>query len=362
MKVKWQSNTPSLELKVPSEVKIDGYVPTAEDLTFTGNCEYMFYDLPNRWGWLYRHYGSKIKIINPTSLSSIFKQPTSSNQNWTGIKMNDIKILCNKSKAVSCRFAFEKYQNEDLPQILDCFPTSLDYMFSQNNQIKRIDDTYFQTWDCSKLISWQYMFDSCQRLETIDLSIQEQTQWHRYNVYYGYEGFIVGCRSLKNANLGLPTINDSLPDGVTRNMFLGIVNKYNDRLRHFQFKKKSEYMISGQVLEFSKVGYSSSAAFNYPPNATSNNLIKDDTTYQALKNDPDAWTAKPEYAFYNRDSAVETINSLPDTSAFLAEKGGTNTITFNGESGKYTDGGAINTMTAEEIAIAAAKGWTVTLK
>ena len=87
--------------------------------------------------------------------------------------------------------------------------------------------------------------------------------------------------------------------------------------------------------------------------------IKDDATYQALKDDPDAWTKMPEYSFYNHDSAVETINSLPDTSTYLAEAGGTNTIKFKGNSGSKTDGGAINTMTAEEIAVAAAKGWTV---
>jgi hypothetical protein len=62
---------------------------------------------------------------------------------------------------------------------------------------------------------------------------------------------------------------------------------------------------------------------------------------------------------YNHDSAVETINSLPDTSAFLAEAGGTNTIQFHSDQGANTEGGAIGNLTAEEIAVAAAKGWTV---
>ena len=67
------------------------------------------------------------------------------------------------------------------------------------------------------------------------------------------------------------------------------------------------------------------------------------------------------YSRYNHDSAVETINSLPDTSEYLAANGGTNTIKFKGAAGSKTDGGAINTLTEEEIAVAAAKGWTVTL-
>lgn len=89
--------------------------------------------------------------------------------------------------------------------------------------------------------------------------------------------------------------------------------------------------------------------------------VTDDTTYQAYKNETYWWSNKVEYSRYNHDSAVSTINSLPDTSEYLAEKGGTNTIKFKGAAGSKTDGGAINTLTAEEIAVATAKGWTVTL-
>jgi hypothetical protein len=77
---------------------------------------------------------------------------------------------------------------------------------------------------------------------------------------------------------------------------------------------------------------------------------------QALKDNPDWWTCDVNYSRYNHDSAVATINSLPDCSAT-----GTNTIKFKGTMGAKTDGGAINTLTEEEIAVAAAKGWTVSL-
>ena len=67
------------------------------------------------------------------------------------------------------------------------------------------------------------------------------------------------------------------------------------------------------------------------------------------------------FSRYNHDSAVETINSLPDTSEYLATAGGTNTIKFRNYSGACTDGGGTNDLTPEEIAVASAKGWTVTL-
>ena len=97
----------------------------------------------------------------------------------------------------------------------------------------------------------------------------------------------------------------------------------------------------------------------YNSGITMDKKVVDDATYQALKNDPDWWAYDYKYSRYNHDSAVNTINSLPDTSAYLATAGGTNTIKFRGDAGSKTDGGAINTMTEEEIAVATAKGWTV---
>ena len=70
-----------------------------------------------------------------------------------------------------------------------------------------------------------------------------------------------------------------------------------------------------------------------------------------------------KYSRYNHDSAVRTLKSLPDCSAYLESSGGTtNTIRFyQPTQGHGTDAGAVNTMTAEEIAVATNKGWTVML-
>lgn len=109
------------------------------------------------------------------------------------------------------------------------------------------------------------------------------------------------------------------------------------------------------------VTFSDGYILNYNSGITADKCVRTDEDYQALKNDEDWFTYDISYSRYNHDSAVETINSLPDTSAYLATAGGTNTIKFRGVAGSLTDGGAINTLTAEEIAVATAKGWTVTL-
>ena len=105
-----------------------------------------------------------------------------------------------------------------------------------------------------------------------------------------------------------------------------------EKLSSFTFEPNQTARFRNQELNFQNTGYKYSYSSNNIPNSV-----------------------------YNHDSAVETINSLPDTSAFLAEVGGTNTIRFYRNQGANTEGGAIGNLTAEEIAIAAAKGWTVAL-
>ena len=109
---------------------------------------------------------------------------------------------------------------------------------------------------------------------------------------------------------------------------------------------------------------------------TQEKRVSDASTYEALKNDPDYYVYNQStqtydgnevsigllYSRYNHTSAVETINSLPDCSAYCAETNKTNTIKFKKYSGALTDGGGINTLTAEEIAVATNKGWTVSFE
>ena len=105
------------------------------------------------------------------------------------------------------------------------------------------------------------------------------------------------------------------------------------------------------------VGYVQNIKYilDYNSGITADKEVKDAATYQALKNDADWWSKDINYSRYNHTSAVNTINSLPITT------GTGNTIKFKGACGALTDGGAINTLTEEEIAVAAAKGWTITI-
>lgn len=155
---------------------------------------------------------------------------------------------------------------------------------------------------------------------------------------------------------------------VTSNLFAATFGSCY-RLKNITFETNEDgtpktAQWKSQTLELSVyVGYGQLESYlmDYNAGLTRDKKVVDDATYQALKDDPDWYTLDINYSRYNHDSAVATINSLPDTSEYLASAGGVNTIKFKGASGALTDGGAINTLTEEEIAVAAAKGWTVTL-
>ena len=159
------------------------------------------------------------------------------------------------------------------------------------------------------------------------------------------------------------------PVTLTSNQMSNLCSN-NSRVKNITFDTDNgtPYAVNwkNQTLDLSNnkyIGYVNDTGYilNYNSGITLAKRVTDATSYAALKNDPDWWTTDVLYSRYNHDSAVATINSLPDASAYLATAGGTNTIKFKGTSGTNTDGGAISNLTAAEIQVATDKGWTVTI-
>ena len=221
------------------------------------------------------------------------------------------------------------------------------------------------------------MFSNCHALRKIPTTFS--TTFHkkpisRYNRTPQYWSFNA-CYSLGEL-VDLPVVDTRKHDSpYTSNSFSGAFNDCQ-RLKRLTFKLDEQSHTEGnetitvyspataywknQTIDLAgtKVGYGGSCS-SYNPSFTNDNMVKDDATYQALKDTEDWWTLDIAYSRYNHNSAVETINSLPQIPSDYTDAG--NTIKFNGASGSATDGGAINTLTQEEIAVATAKGWTVAL-
>lgn len=310
--------------------------PTDNDLTLTGDCSYGC--SPQLANWVLRNYKNRITTKNVTDATRMF---------------------------YSC-------QVKNIPFVLNTmtnYTQGLSNLFS-NSYIKEINNDFFKnvkyTTSSSSLryCDNSNIFYSCRALRKLPdlsfISVYDNNFVSSYT-YNFYSSLLENCYALDEV-VDLPVVY-SPP--TSQNYFqYTFTNCY--RLKKLTFGTVYNLGRWGrQTIDLTTVGRINNFTtdinlYSNYSDITSDKQVKDDATYQALKNDPDWFSASWYYSRYNHDSAVETINSLPDCSVYAAAQG-INTIKFKGISGRDTDGGAINTLTEEEIAVATAKGWTVTL-
>ena len=338
--------------------------PTEEELTFTGSLDHMFRS--PAWNWFVEKYGHKIKTVDITSAQEAFK---SSTLEEVPFDLN-FKRMDNNFHYISEMFSGSLIKK--LPKIRH-FRCSSSYVsrFTNNAMcLREIPDDLGEEWD------WRYFdaessrqmgsfYSGCNSLRKPNLKIFKRDL--ASNLYFS--SCFNGCYALDEL-VGLPIPIGYDTYAVTSNKFSSTF-AYCCRLKRVTFETNdgAPYKVQwkAQTIDLSdSVGYAKYSTYasmivSRNSGITADKKVINDTTYAELKNDPDWYTEKEAYSRYNHDSAVETINSLPDTSEYIATSGGTNTIKFKGTSGSSTDGGAINTLTEAEIAVATAKGWTVTI-
>lgn len=278
------------------------------------------------------------------------------------------------SGAHYCHSAFSSCDVKNIPIINNLVPYKLESMFYSAKYIREIPEEVYSTWDWSYLDSQtnaysgyqNKLFNGCSSLRRLPMGMLEHGN---PNINYGYciyNGMAYYCSSLDEI-VDLPNPHTNV---IWTSDAFGACFYYTDRLKRLTFKMPNgmPYVVKwkNQQIRLEYTGYCSMGnaygVLNYNSGITADKEVYDDATYQALKDDPDWFTKDKAYSRYNHDSAVETINSLPDASAYLSSAGGNNTIKFKGDAGAATDGGAINTLTEEEIAVAAARGWTVSFE
>ena len=321
-----------------------------EPIVLTGDCSYACSG--SMGGKYIELFGDKITTENVTNCSDMF--------HGTKIKSIPFEINANPSASyVSMKYMFAGSQIEEPPVINNATAGTLQYMF-QNSKVRFIPDEFCSSWNWTYMqnnssLNVSYLFSYCSYLRHISEEFLKNIFTKGTSSgYVPYNNLCEYCVVLDEIKQ-LAVQNAAL----TSNRCSGIAT-YATRLKDLTFVVNDDGTPKtanwkSQTIELSTAGYSSSIykPQNYGIDASKE--VKDDATYQALKDDPDWFSLSVDYSRYNHDSAVNTINSLPDTSAY-----GTNTIKFKGAAGSKTDGGAINTLTEEEIAVATAKGWTIT--
>ena len=283
----------------------------------------------------------------------------------------------NSDTAVSLKSIFSGCKAlKNIPKMNNCVVNDLSYAFGIGSIREFPEDFYswFSFRSNSGGLKMESIFQSCYSLRKVPLeffSLKDKSSTdiigstNGASIYYG--GAFSSCIALDEI-VGLPVMDELGIGGyeTTNNMYYSSTFSNCSRLSRLTFiyenNKGTGYWAAKQVIDLSNfVGYlqNTSAYRNYlltyNSGITLDKEVTDDTTYQALKGDPDWWTCNMAYSRYNKTSAIETINSLPDSKNNSA----TNMIKFRGEAGSATSGGAINTMTETQIAVATAKGWTV---
>ena len=332
-------------------------VPPEEAFMISGLCGYRFAN--GGWDWFLRIYGDKLSTNDITPANHMFHQ--------SGIESVVFEINLRDGMNVDVRSIFDgskikkaPYINGSVSYISSCFSGCDRLTYIPEDWASHIDWSYLQSYAYAGMNA---VFQYCRSIKNIPTSLISKlwgTGTSGTCVPYG--GMFNDCYALSDANeIGVHM------GTLTSNRFNSMFSCCG-RLKSITFAVQSNgspyaAQWKAQTIDLSvAVGYEGDPSYisNYYSGITADKEVIDDATYQALKDDPDWYTEDVAFSRYNHDSAVATINSLPDTSAYLATAGGTNTIKFKGAAGSKTDGGAINTLTEAEIAVATAKGWTVT--
>lgn len=373
---------------------VDGYSPVTvnvaqdggppeEAFLVRGDCSYRFAN--GGWDWFINQHGSKITTENISGATNMFsgskitELPFDFNFTDNGCVCGYMFSSCEVTHIPAIDFKqtntykttismFQScYKLKSIGKMSNLYLENISYMFSACRNLRYLPE--MENWNFSRIHSYSYspansLFAHCNSLRSIPETFVESLRGIWTSTYSNiFANFIQECSSLDEIR-GLVGCTTS----ATSNMFMSTFDKcYRLKDVIFATDNGTPYVRNwkNQTIDLtSMVGFCVGAGgdvknyiLNYNSGITADKEVVDDATYQALKNDPDWFTCKIEYSRYNHDSAVNTINSLPDVSA----SGTGNIIKFRGAAGSLTDGGAINTLTEEEIAVAAAKGWTVTL-
>jgi hypothetical protein len=351
-----------------------------EALVITGNCNYRFGY--NGWNWFIEEYGNKITTKDINRAASMFREstelkevPFTINCNQSGASFSDCFSGCTNLTRVGningnntnnnpsfYGYMFNNCNNiTEIGEISNMIPYSTSQMFANCYMLRELPVMNILSYD--QFLKYPgsgatRMFQNCYSLRSIpeELLANMNNNWLNGNNHLISHGFecCYALDEVRGLNLGTGT--------GTVNIFAYTFSD-NNRLKSITFVGEANGSSTHKSANWTKlvldltnnVGYAPTKdnILNYNSGITADKEVYDEASYNALKDDPDWFTCNLAYSRFNHDSAVELINTLPK------QNYNGNSIKFKGESGSATDGGAINTLTAEEIAVATANKWTI---
>lgn len=331
--------------------------PTASELTIGGNLSY--WDNYGAWDWFITKYSNQITVDSNnkiTSLNGAFQ--------YSKLEEIPINLVCNMANDNSISYMFNGATKlKTLPSITGVVKGMTANTFNSCNNLSQISASFFSNYTYTTGYFYN-MCNNCWCLRSIDTTFMEQLTRLYTSSLYGntFTYAFKNCEQLDELNL---PIRDTTTE-ISVNMFYQAFDNMF-RIKKLTFDAPSPVKWKNQVIDLSSYfGYlgANKTPSHLKENGYNTTITADKvmtpSTMISLLGDPDAYPTAVNTSRYNHSSAVQTLNSLPDTSAYLASSGGTNTIKILKNLGGLT-GSSTSDLTEEEIAVATAKGWTVTL-
>lgn len=332
-----------------------------KSIVLTGDMERAFYS--DRFKWVLENYVDRITTYDLKNCPHMFAYITNKEIPF------DLDFKSNETNMATYYMFYRATELERIGKIKNLTFYRANEMFSGCQKLKQLPEFENCVFDSSTIQTGQAyggMFAACHALRSVPSSLLRKLGNVKFTGGAALSLTAFNENYALDEVVGLSPITGTLTSNVFSYRWTHMCRL--KRLTFLQDDNGQPYKVSwkGQTIDLHNgVGWLDVADKNLSDYSGIglDKKVSDAQTYEALKNDPDWYTSDPYYSRFNHDSAVEFINSLPDASDYLAtQSSATNTLVFRNVAGAHTDGGSIGSLTEEEIAVAAAKGWTITYK
>lgn len=346
-----------------------------EALVITDNCDSRFKG--NGWSWFIENFGDRITTSDITNANTMFM----------GNTISDIPFELNFKEGADVNMGsmFQNCGMKAAPIMNNAKPNNLGSLFNGCENLETVPANLGSNWDWSYIETQtsayngntSQLFNGCKSLRSIPKTmITHANPYSSYTNSACSSGF-GNCYSLSVIeDLAVPTMT-----AWTSNAFASTF-RLCCRLKKLTFKKQADGTPyapkwKNQTIDLSdSIGYGANQSFysNYLPNwgfteatkITNQSQRTDYRNASVRETTPgtfeyEGWTDDYAWSTFGATAARELFDSLPDTSEYLASAGGTNTIKLKKLAAMNDPFDKMSLLTEEDIAVAAAKGWTVSL-
>ena len=343
-----------------------------EALVISGDCSYRFSN--NGWNWFIELYSDKTTTKDILQAQSMFQYSD---------KLSSIPLELNFTDIFSGNTLSSMFTNctalVTLPILNNTKPGKMNGMFYNCHSLKSVPDDWTDSWDWSYIEGqtseyaghMQDMFFQCVNLRSVPAWFFLHHNPNVNNAYCSIYNAFNMCLTLERVEgIRLPA-NATWTYNAFNQTF-----KYCARLKSITFalqENGSPYVhnISNQTIDLTTVGYLETGTpalyFSlYVKDITEADKIDSwqkwdtyfgDTGHPSSLGTGNGYAADVKWCTFGRTAAKRLFATLPDVTG-----GSGNTIKLNGRAllgNNQMPYEAINDLTAEEIAVATARGWTV---